>query len=177
MDGFDVLRAAIRWVHVVAAVAWVGGSMFYLTVLRPALASSETGNARKLVELAINRGFRDAVDLAIIALIVTGAVITFDRLSSAPVTAPYFVILGLKIAAAVGMVSLARDLGTRLGRFLGPRGASREVAEPSIAEPPGAREGWRRILSPSRAILILGLVAFFLSALLVHVYENDISRL
>jgi len=177
LDGLDVLRAAIRWIHVVAAVVWVGGSVFYLTVLRPALAGSETGNARKLVELAVNRGFRDAVDLAIIALIVTGVVITFDRLSSAPITTPYFVILGLKIASAVGMVALARDLSTRLGRFMGSRGASREAPEPSLAEPPSLREGWRRMLSPSRAILFLGLVAFFLSALLVHLYESDISRL
>ena len=174
LDGIDVLRAALRWVHVIAAVAWVGGSIFYLTVLRPALAASEQGDKRKLVELAINRGFRDAVDLSIIALIVTGVVITFDRVSSAPVTAPYFTILGLKIAAVVGMVFLARDLGTRLGRFGGHGRTPRELVEPSIAEPSVSRKGWHRILSPSRIILLLGLVAFFLSMLLVHVYENDI---
>ena len=150
----------------------MGGSIFYLTVLRPALADPAAATARAGLEQAINRAFRDVVDISIVALIVTGIVITFDRLQSAPITTTYFVVLGLKIAAALAMFMYARDLGTRLGR-LGRRNAA---LEPTLAAT-AASAGWRRYLSPSRMILMLGLAAFFLSMLLVHVYERDISNL
>ena len=160
MDGIDLLRAVVRWVHVVAAVVWVGGSLFYLLVLRPAMSGSNGGDTRERFEMTINRGFRDVVDVAIIALIVTGVVITFDRLSSAPITSAYYAVLGLKIAAAVSMFLLARNLGTRLGRWVRPR---------------RRRSRWGMLFSPSRLIVALGLVAFFLSALMVHIYESDIA--
>ena len=84
-------------------------------------------------------------------------------------------VLALKIVAAVGMVFLARDLGTRMGRrvrAIAPAGGARE---PSLSEVRYSQSGWRRLLSPSRLILVIGLVAFFLSALLVHVYESDVA--
>ena len=177
MDGIDLLRAVVRWVHVVAAVVWVGGSLFYLLVLRPAMSGSNGGDTRERFEMTINRGFRDVVDVAIIALIVTGVVITFDRLSSAPITSAYYAVLGLKIAAAVSMFLLARDLGTRLGRWGRPRrrAAAGAVAEPSLADDPKRRSRWGMLFSPSRLIVALGLVAFFLSALMVHIYESGIA--
>ena len=174
MDGLDVLRATVRWIHAIAAVAWVGGSIFYLTVLRPAL--SDGSPPGKSLETAINKGFRDVVDISIIALIVTGVIITFDRLSSAPITTAYYIVLGLKVATALGMFFMARDLGTRLGRLLGPRRPGvREESEPSLRDPSPQSVGIRRWLSPSRMVLLLGLVAFFLSMLLALVFENDVS--
>ncbi|MEE9285692.1 MAG: hypothetical protein V3V35_08210 [Dehalococcoidia bacterium] len=127
--------------------------------------------------MAINRGFRDVVDVAIVALIVTGVVITFDRLSSAPITSTYYTVLGLKIASAIAMFLLARDLGTRLGRLVRPksRAAPSEATEPSLADSPRRRTGWSVLFSPSRLILVLGLIAFFLSMVLVHVFESNIA--
>ncbi|MSQ25650.1 MAG: hypothetical protein EXR49_05180 [Dehalococcoidia bacterium] len=154
----------------------MGGSIFYLTVLRPALSQPGAASARATLEQAINRAFRDVVDISIVALIVTGIVITFDRLQSAPITTTYFVVLGLKIAAALAMFLYARDLGTRLGR-VGRRKGMGAAQEPTLAATAGASAGWRRYVSPSRMILMLGLLAFFLSMLLVHVYEGDISNL
>ena len=171
----DIVHAVVRWVHAVAAVAWVGGSIFYLAVLRPALPDGSPSS--KALETAINKGFRDVVDLSIIALIVTGVVITFDRLSSAPITTTYYVVLGLKIAAALGMFLLARDLGTRLGRLLRPsRAPAVSLSEPSLREPPAQSSFLRQWLSPSRMVLLLGLIAFFLSMLLITIFENDVSE-
>ncbi len=142
--------------------------------MRPALA--EVPASRRLLELAINRGFRDVVDISIIALIVTGVIITFDRLSSAQITTAYFVVLGLKIATAIAMFVLARDLGTRLGRLWRRRPEAGEVEEPSLMEPSGRSRFFREWLSPSRLLLMLGLIAFFLSMMLVHIFERDIGR-
>ena len=174
MDGLDFVRAAVRWIHAIAAVAWVGGSIFYLTVLRPALAD---GSSSKPLETAINRGFRDVVDISIIALIVTGVVITFDRLSSAPITTAYYIVLGLKITTALAMFLLARDLGTRLGRLLGAKQTPGDtITEPSLTESSERGSQLRKWLSPSRMVMLLGLVAFFLSMLLVMVFENDVGN-
>lgn len=174
MDGLDVLRAVVRWIHVVAAVVWVGGSIFYLIVLRPALANPGAAESRRALEMAINRAFRDLVDISIIALIVTGVIITLDRLDATSVGAPYFVLLALKIVAAVAMFFLARDLGARLGRRLRRRGPP---MEPSLSPGSGPHRGWRAVLAPSHLILILGLIAFFLSMLLVYVFEDEVSNI
>ena len=37
MTPADAFLLLVRWLHVVAAVAWVGGNLFYLLVLVPAL--------------------------------------------------------------------------------------------------------------------------------------------
>ena len=140
-----------------------------MVVLRPALANAQA--SRGILEPALHRRFRDSVDLSIIALIVTGVIITFDRLSSAPITTTYFVVLGLKITAAIAMFLLARDLGTRLGRVWRPKRRDVPLSEPSLAEP-SQRGRFRRFLSPSYLLLGLGLVAFFLSMLLVQIFEK-----
>ncbi len=173
MDWIDFLRAIVRWIHAIAAVVWVGGSIFYLFVLRPAIVDGQVDLAR--IEPPVNRRFRDLVDLAIISLIVTGVVITFDRLSSAPITRTYYIILGLKLLTAVSMLFLARELGAT---FRPKRRATPAAPqEPSLADRQPRRTWLRWFQSPSRLILLLGLLAFFLSFLLAHVYERGIANL
>jgi len=90
-----------------AAVAWIGGSLFYLTALVPAAAEITAP-----VRAAIDRRFRDVVQLAILSLLVTGAVLTFDRLQLQP-GAGYAIVLGVKVALAIWMFILAQDLASR----------------------------------------------------------------
>jgi len=176
VDGFDAVRAVVRWVHAIAAVAWVGGSIFYLAVLRPALVNASVSD--KALETAINKGFRDVVDVSILGVIVSGVFITFDRLSAAPTTNVYFAVLALKLGVVLAMLVMARDLGTRLGRLLrGGRTPAALVTEPSMQERAAGTGALRRWLSPSRMVLFLGLVAFFLSMLLTILFENNASDL
>lgn len=180
MEGFDVIRALVLWIHAIAAVAWVGGSLFYLVVLRPALIKAEV--AEKALEIAINRGFKEVVDISIISLVVTGAFITFDRLSSGPISLLYFIVLGAKLASAVAMFLMARQLGSRSSRMAraGSRsaGTARSPAtEPSLRVVPGHAGAVRRWLSTSRMVLALGLSTFFLSMVLARVYEHGIRSM
>lgn len=175
MDATDVLLATVRWIHGLAAVVWVGGSIFYLFALQPALNLPAALRARPILESSVNGAFRDLVDISIIALIITGVVITFDRLSSLPITTAYYVVLGLKLVIVAAMLFLARDLGTRMGRRLRPVDTTNKRSEPSLSQVPFGTRGWRRLLSPSRLILVAGVVAIFLSMLLVHVYESDVA--
>ena len=97
----------MRWLHLLAAVAWVGGSLFYVIALLPAAADLTAP-----VRAAIDRRFRDVVQLAILSLLVTGAVLTFDRLQLQP-GAAYAITLGVKVALAIWMFALAQDLASR----------------------------------------------------------------
>jgi uncharacterized membrane protein len=142
----DVFRVAVRFLHLAAAVIWVGGSAFYLAALGPA-AKLLGEDARRGIE----RRFRDLVQLSIVTLLATGAVLTFDRLQLQPGPA-YVVTLAIKIALAIWMFLLAQDLASR-GR--------RRLIERRLGSAPSPRRG-----VPSWLILVLGAAVLLLSDIL-----------
>ena len=79
MGVLEWILVIIRWGHAVSAVAWVGGGIFYLLVLRPAIRRSrglppETGDA-------IRDEFRGLVITAIAVLLLSGVVLSVARLT------------------------------------------------------------------------------------------------
>jgi len=131
MAALDLFRVAIRWLHLLAGVTWVGGSLFYVLVLGPAARDAQ-GEGLPATLAGVDRRFRELVQLAIAVLIVTGALLSFDRLQLQPGPA-YAITLGIKIALAVWMFVLAQDIANRGRRRLlerrrgqptTPRGAS-----------------------------------------------------
>ena len=126
MDGSDLWRILLQWVHLLAAVAWVGGSLFFWLVWRPAARrAADTPAAQpgspseasepswRAFEAAVRREFRDVVKIAVGALVLTGAVLTFDRLAGAEASVLYGIVLGLKVAAALAMIWLVGLLRPR----------------------------------------------------------------
>ena len=160
MSASEVFLLVIRWVHLVSAAAWVGGSLFYLIVLRPALRRSPEASG------TISRGaaseFRALVDTCIFVLLATGVILTFNRLSGGVIGAPYVVTLSVKIALSVWMFVLA--MGRRR------RSALLEVhADP---QPTNTRlQKVARSLSAYNVIVMLGIVVFLLSDLLKVLFE------
>ena len=77
MNALDWILLAIRWGHAVSAVAWVGGGVFYLMVLRPAIRQTrglpaDTGRAigvefRGLVSTAIAGGLLSPLGIGVAA--------------------------------------------------------------------------------------------------------------
>jgi uncharacterized membrane protein len=159
----DVFLLVVRWLHLVSAAAWVGGSLFYLLVLRPALRKQpEASRAASAVAAA---EFRALVDTCIFVLLATGVILTFNRLTQGVAGVPYVVVLGVKIALSVWMFALVR----------GRRGAA--LAHSSQEAPPAAR--WQRIaraISGYNATIILGIIVFLLSDLLKVLFEMALSR-
>ena len=97
MGVLEWILVVIRWGHALAAVAWVGGGVFWLMVLRPAIRRSkgippETG-------AAIRDEFRGLVTTAIAVLLLSGAILSVARLTSDAATVPYMIVLAVKIAA------------------------------------------------------------------------------
>ena len=95
----------VRWLHLVSAAAWVGGSIFYLIVLRPALRRRP--EASRLAGTAAATEFRALVDTCVYVLIATGVILTLHRLTPGVVGVPYVAVLGAKIALSIWMFVLA----------------------------------------------------------------------
>ncbi|MBI2165463.1 MAG: hypothetical protein HYU29_03545 [Chloroflexi bacterium] len=162
-DGFLLV---IRWLHALAAVAWVGGSLFYLMVLRPAIRR-QAERAQELSQ-AVAAEFRTLVDLCILVLLLTGAILAFDRLSRRYTDVNYVVVLGIKVALAIWMFALAWAL-RRPERYL----VYSRPSETSSKSSPLRRVA--RLASGANLILILGILVFLLADLLKLLFEKAIA--
>src|SRR5947209_1602462 len=99
-----LIRVVMRTVHLVAASAWIGGSIFYLLALVPGLRAGEPAPR---AAAAVAAGFRRLVNLCMGALLLTGMFLTVDRLSSATLGPAYLVVLVVKIVVALAACALA----------------------------------------------------------------------
>ena len=152
---FEVI---ILWAHAMAAIAWVGGSLFYAAALNPAVDEVGPTPERWSLLAVVNREFREVVKLAILVFVVTGAILTVSRLSLPRVSTAYVVVLALKLTLSLTMFWLAGRLGPRPGG-----------KDPS-AQP--KRPPWW--LRPHYAILELGAVVTLLSQVLRVLYEQSL---
>lgn len=160
----DSFLLVVRWLHLISAAAWVGGSLFYLIVLRPALRKSP--EASRVINAAAAVEFRALVDTSIFVLLTTGVILTVNRLTPSVVGAPYVIALGIKIALSIWMFVLARGRRRRTPLME----AYREEPQPT-----GRFGKIARTVSGYNAIVILGLVVFLLSDLLKVLFEMAIS--
>ncbi len=98
VDVLGIILLIIRWAHALAAVVWIGGSLFMLLAGLPAL---RTADASGLVGRALATEFRPIVVTAIAVLIVSGVILTVDRLTSDAAGMAYTMVLVAKILLAV----------------------------------------------------------------------------
>ncbi len=161
MSAGEVFLLAVRWVHAIAAVAWVGGSIFYLLVLRPAIRSS-TGSHGPLLSAA-GKEFRTLVNACIAVLVATGAILAFDRLTENVVGSPYAVTLAIKSVLSVWMFMQVQS-ERRRSEFLGAFAKGEEL-------PRGRLRTAVRSVSGYNALVIVGIVVFLLSDLLKVLFE------
>ena len=158
----DLFLVAVRWVHVAASVAWVGGGLFYLIILRPALRKSGESGSR--VNALAAAEFRTLVDLCFFLIVITGISLTFDRLGSGAAGVPYVAVLGIKSALSVWMFILARRRRART--------ALMERYRDQPAPPSGKLAKTLRAISGYNLVIILGLVIILLADLLNALFES-----
>lgn len=113
VDVLGIILLVIRWAHALAAVVWIGGSLFMLLAGRPALRTADSGG---LVGRALATEFRPIVVTAIAVLIVSGVILTVDRLTSDAAGMAYTVVLVAKILLAVYAFAVAWLLPRRRDR-------------------------------------------------------------
>jgi len=141
VDATDLLLVATRWLHGVAAVVWIGAVLFELYALRPALADELPASA----EQALDAVTSEIIQTSLVVFLITGAILTFERLSHGAAEALYVWLLALKVLLAVAMYQVAL-------RFRRAKGDRRIVG--------------------LRWVAGLGLVILFLAALLKSLYER-----
>jgi uncharacterized membrane protein len=149
----------IRWLHTIAAVAWVGGGIFYWVVVRPALRASDSAG---LLARVAGPEFGQLVLLCMWTLVITGVVLAFDRLSEETGTVAYFAMLTIKVALVAWMIFIVR--------------ARRHPARLSF--PGGTRRGLRAVsyaLSHVNTVVALGIIVFVLSDLLRWLVERGLA--
>jgi uncharacterized membrane protein len=152
----DIFLLIVRWLHVVAAVAWIGGGLFYWLVLRPAIRA---GAMPPQVSRFAAVEFGQIVGLAMWTLVVTGAILLFTRLSEPTATLPYGVVLGVKIALSAWMFFLT----------LNRRGRPREATDQ------GRLRSAVNALGHVNMTVVLGIIVFLLSDILRLIVENELS--
>lgn len=147
------IRWLVRVVHTLAAAVWVGGSFMYLLVVIPALRSDGPTPA---VAAKIAVLFKNMVNICVGLLLFSGAYLMLDRLTQTTLGLPYIVVLGLKIAAVLGLFLLAIYLGQSNIRRLAKRSTRLSRAAPQL-------------------MLALGILVFLLGALLNVLFEATIA--
>ena len=160
MGVLDWILLVIRWGHAVAAVAWVGGGIFYLMVLLPALRrNSLSPEANRSVGVE----FRGLVNTAIAVLLLTGVILSVARLTEDSITIPYVAVLVVKIVLALYMFYVVR--------FLRPA---------TYSEGDRAATGWlgnvRAGLTSAGAVLIIGLIVIGLADVLAFLFEDSLRQ-
>lgn len=161
MSVSDIFFLIVRWLHLLAAASWIGGSIFYLTILRPVLRkpyqSIEDINTFTVKE------FRALVNSCIVILIATGVILGADRLTIGVVNLPYVATLGAKTLLSIWMFALVWDLqrqsinGTSLGIQTKKNKTRFQTAIKSVT-------GYN-------AIVVVGIIVFLLSDLLKVLFE------
>ena len=150
----DILFLAMRWVHNLAAVAWVGGGIYYLLILRPRLrrspADDDTFNP--------GRDYLSLVNTAFGILLVTGAVLTFHRVTSGFIGVPYVAVLAVKVLLAFCMFYLVRFL---------PNRRSKDREKPT--------RRWLPAISNATAVVILGVIVLLLADVLSSLFEHGLK--
>ena len=105
-----LLRAVILWLHLLAAMTWIGGLVFQLLVVFPTLARAATGERIRLA-LSLEARFRALVWPAVGLILFTGLVNLMQVWYATVVTvgslSPMFIpVLSIKLSLVLGMIAL-----------------------------------------------------------------------
>ena len=106
------------------------------------------------------------VDIAVIAMVVTGVVLAFDRLTSQHTGAGYATVLGVKLALTLWMFWLAGVMRRRRPRQAAPSQSSDAAA---------ATTGWRRFMDATNQVVAIGVVVFLLSTVMQWLFERAVQ--
>jgi uncharacterized membrane protein len=157
----DIFMLVITWMHLLSAVAWVGGSIFYLLILRPSLIQESSESTNFMVKLASE--FRGLVVTSVIVLLTTGVILGFDRLQEGLISTSYVVVLAFKISISMWMFLLA---------WFRRRKAA--ILNPYVEQNHAEVSNFGRItqtFSSDYFLVLLGIIVLFLSDLLKFLFE------
>ncbi len=103
----EIVTALIFWVHMLAAVVWIGGMVFNLLVVRPSMGVVDLPQRLKLADNILRR-FIPVVWISVGLLVLTGLLMTLKRVASFEILLKtgYGNILILKLTLVAVMISI-----------------------------------------------------------------------
>lgn len=162
----EVFLLLIRWIHAMAAVIWVGGSLFFVLVVRPR-NNSGSGGISAMSSESLDQ-FRGLVDSCIAVLVVTGTILLFNRITDVSASSVYMITVTIKIGISLWMIAIARR------RWRGRRSTNNE--------PPRMLVWHKRVIARAAGLMsginmtiILGVTVFFISDLLAFIFEQGLT--
>jgi uncharacterized membrane protein len=110
------------WLHLTAAVAWIGGMLFLSLVLVPVFRCDGFAGERKVLLQTLALRFRMVVWVSIITLVTTGSILLTSRVGTLtePVTWPFVLKLKLTLVALLIALTAVHDfwLGPKVARLM-----------------------------------------------------------
>ena len=162
--------ATIRWVHLLSAIAWIGGQLFIVLVLVPIMRSALPANERTLLFAKVGQRFAVVSWVALALLVVTGFLngerrgIAWGRLLASS--------YGQRLAIKLGLVALVIVITLVHALYYGRRltALAEQARDAAAVDEADARER-RRLQRASIALsavnLLLNLAIVLLAASLV----------
>ena len=103
IDFINLIVIFIKWLHSVAAMSWVGGSIFFALIIRP--VQSSMNEEYSVVFKNISIIYRDLVDISVIGIILSGIFLMFTKLSE-NITNEWTIVFLIKLFISVIMFYL-----------------------------------------------------------------------
>ena len=103
IDFIDLITIFIKWLHSIAAMSWVGGSVFFALIIRP--VQSSMNQEHSVVFKNISIIYRDLVDISVIGIILSGIFLMFTKLSE-NITNEWIIVFLIKLFISVIMFYL-----------------------------------------------------------------------
>ena len=152
----EYLLLIIRWSHSIAAVAWIGGAIFYWLVLKPIFKLKKTDIS---FTNKVSSEFNKLVKLSIWVLVITGGILLTSRLAEEVATFQYVIILSIKIFLAFVMFSIRVSTSSPDGLQKNKTGLNfyYQINKPLL-------------------VMVLGIIIFFLSELLQLIVEQGLVK-
>ncbi|HEY8173712.1 MAG TPA: hypothetical protein VIH21_11555 [Dehalococcoidia bacterium] len=155
--------AIVLWLHILAAVVFIGPQIFLAAVAMPALRTISDARSRQEVTRSITRGFGVLGGVALAALLATGIWNYYDAKDAGFIDADdfprYFFVLQVKLTLVTVVVILTILHGAVFGRRL-QRLQESNASEAELAQ---ARR-WSMLASIST--LVVSIAILFCAALL-----------
>jgi uncharacterized membrane protein len=161
------VNAALAWLHILAAIGWMGTAMFLLMVLTPSMLGLSPISRRDLVVKLFTRLIRYVTGFATLTL-VAGVLLAFGHagssLESLSPTTTWGLMITVGASLALVAYALALGLGLRSARkivkILNSQQDPQQAPSPDIAE----LQGRMRLTATMVTILLVLSLGFMVAA-------------
>ena len=120
MSAADLLLVAMRWAHGLATIVWLGGGAYATLIQGRELRELDDREVAARIGRATGRPSGAGSTRRSIVFIVSGVILTFDRLASRGATVQY----GIVLARENGAGALDVRHGAAVAAAAGPHGAA-----------------------------------------------------